>query len=51
MTYLITFPKNLFLFFKKKHKKKISPFEKDEDFEDMEEKIKSLEDVFKETEE
>ena len=35
----------------KKHKKKISPFEKDEDSDDIEEKIKNLEDVFKETEE
>ncbi len=35
----------------KKHKKKISVFEKDDDFEDMEEKIKSLENVFKDSEE
>ena len=35
----------------KKHKKKLSPFEKDDDFEDMEEKIKNLEDVFKNTDE
>ena len=35
----------------KKHKKKLSQFEKDDDFEDMEEKIKNLEDVFKNTDE
>ena len=33
----------------KKHKKKISPFEKDDDNENIEEEINKLEDVFKET--
>ena len=34
----------------KKHKKKISPFEKDDDSEDIEEEIKSLEDIFEDSE-
>ena len=34
----------------KKHKKKLSPINKDEDDEDLEEEIKHLEDVFRESE-